>query len=386
MKLYLLFFLVMILSCSGPEENLSGNSLHIVKVDLNNIEIGNISDRFDKVSYLLLETTEEQPLVFPYNFQFTANSIFVRDMTMNNLFEFTLDGQVKYVMQPTGKGPGEYFQMDGYQVTADHIYIQDTYLKKNLTFTREGAFVKETKNELNNTAFYVGENFTYYFLNYNPEFEGFNLIRQNHETLKFDGFLDIPKEVENLTKYDARNTFVDDSRDNNGFFIMPLSTELIKFDKRNGNIGQSIKFDFGEFAIQEEERHLSRSRKNTIIEAKNLVEHIDLFFRTDTEHFIHFRQGGNKSHFLFFDDDFNITYHATSLVNDLDGFELIVPWTYANGHLIFRMNSIDFYNKYIKKFSGQKIQLEAGSVHEFFQTNKEKFLEEKWVLIKVKVK
>jgi len=386
MKFNLLFLLLIIFSCSIPEEKHSSEGVRIIKIDLDFVEKGKFSDKFDKVSYLLLETTEELPLVFPYNFQFTDNSIFVRDMTMNNLFEFSHTGKVKNVIQPTGKGPGEFFQMDGFQVTNDLIYIQDTYLKKNLRFTREGNFLEETRNEMNNTSFYVGNYFTYYFMNYNPEFEGFNLVRHNHTTLSYDGFLDIPKEVENLTKYDARNIFVYDDLNKDAYFIMPLSTDLVNFDKREGGINSIIRFNFGIYDIQDSQRKLKRSERNNEIKNNNLVEDVDLFFRTDKEYFIHFRQGGSKSHFVFFDQDFNITYHASSLVNDIDGFDLVVPWTYADNHLIYRMNSIDFYNNYVKTYNGKSVKQEPGSIHEFYQTNKSKFLEEKWVLIKLRVK
>lgn len=89
---------------------------------------------------------------------------------------------------------------------------------------------------------------------------------------------------------------------------------------------------------------------------------------------------------FFLDAGFRVLKHLKDATNDLDGFPLVFPWTTTDTHLVFLKNSVDFYNEYVETFKGTKVQVTPGSIHEFFQKNREKLMDEKLVLIMAKYK
>ena len=62
------------------------------------------------------------------------------------------------------------------------------------------------------------------------------------------------------------------------------------------------------------------------------------------------------------------------------------PWTGKDDHLIFRYNSSDFLNDYVDLYGDKKVKIMKGSIHEFFQMNKQRLKEDTWVLVKLKIK
>jgi hypothetical protein len=306
-------------------------------------------------------------------------------MTTNNLFVFDENGKVKNIIRSTGKGPGEFFQMDGFQVTEDRIYIQDTYLRKNLEYKRDGSFVGETKNRFNNADFYVGDDYSLYFLSYQTDFEGFNFIRKDHISGKHEGFLEIRKELENLTRSDNRNGIQENIEQKLLYFTVPHSTKVVTINKNTGLLNKTYKFDFGKYNLEDKRRSESRRLLNGFIKQGNLVKRIYLFHPLTGQYFLNVKQGENRNHFIFMNNDFSINYQGYNLENDIDGMNYRFPWTATDNQLIFRFNSREFYNRYIETFTGMNVRIDKGNIHDFFQKNKENLKEDKWVLVKLKI-
>jgi hypothetical protein len=91
----------------------------------------------------------------------------------------------------------------------------------------------------------------------------------------------------------------------------------------------------------------------------------------------------NKSlHFIFLDKEMNVTRQINKFENDIDQMKIRnIPWTVFEDNLVFKINSVDFYNDYIAKFSGQRVSAEEGNVHEFFQNHQEKLKDDQTVLV-----
>jgi len=91
----------------------------------------------------------------------------------------------------------------------------------------------------------------------------------------------------------------------------------------------------------------------------------------------------NKSlHFIFLDEKMNVKRQVRNFENDIDYMKIRnIPWTVFENNLVFKINSVDFYNDYIAKFSGQKVTIEEGSIHEFFQNHQEKLKDDQNVLV-----
>ncbi|MEX2568858.1 MAG: 6-bladed beta-propeller [Cyclobacteriaceae bacterium] len=165
MKNIIVFILIInFFSCSY--ENEFDQEVVTIDIDLNKSIQGKLSDQFESPEYILLDFSDNNPLINLYNIIFKDEMIFIRDNRSNNLFIFNENGKVVDIINANGMGPGEFSQMDDFQVTEDRIFIQDTYLHKQLEFDRSGKFIKEIKNRYNNTNFYVGEKYSIYFLSY----------------------------------------------------------------------------------------------------------------------------------------------------------------------------------------------------------------------------
>jgi len=232
------------------------------------------------------------------------------------LFIFEENGKMKDVIESSGQGPGEFFQMDDFQVTDDRIYIQDTYSGRQLEFDREEELIDEIKNRYNNTSFYIGESYSLYFLSYQTDYDDFNFIRKNNFDNREELYHKIPNTLANI----------------------------IRSDNRNG-----------------------------------IKEHPDKYL-------LYINQGLNTNHYIFLDSEFDITTQKANLQNDLDGMPYIFPWTATGDNLVFRFSSIDFYNKYLEVYKGKSVEIKKGNIHDFFQLNKNNLREEKWVLVKLKIK
>lgn len=192
-------------SCSTTTEE---NHTDIVTIDLDQSQEGRFTELFERLEYILLDSDDSNPLVHPYNFSFEDGQIIVNDLSRDVLFFFDEKGRILKTINPSGKGPGEYFQMDGHQITDQFIYIQDTYLYKTLKFDHDGNLLSEIKNNFNNTEFYHNDTYSLYFFSYSPDFDGHHFIKKNHHTGETKSYLPIAKDLIGLGKSRAINGFV----------------------------------------------------------------------------------------------------------------------------------------------------------------------------------
>lgn len=126
--LFALMVLIACFSCSQRKMQKEGKT--VIKVSLDNSTRGKFSDKFESIEYILLNAPDSTPLVGAYNFHFTDELIYVRDMSLNNVMVFDQKGNLNRTLSSTGKGPGEFFQIDEFQVTDNQLYVQDTFYTK----------------------------------------------------------------------------------------------------------------------------------------------------------------------------------------------------------------------------------------------------------------
>lgn len=283
------FSIAFLLSCGGSDD-LSGYDA-VVKLDLDSPDGEVFSDAFDGLDYLFLDYSDSLPLVMPYNFVFTDSSVAVRDATMNNLFFFDRDGQVNRVIIPSGRGPNEYIQMDGFQLTPDRIFIQDAYLKKILELDHSGTVVREHSNYFNNTDFYAGEDYFIYFMGHNPDFGGYNFIRKDRDTDQSTGFDPIRGHLENIRRFNAYNSFTEDYFRDTVSLLLPYTTEVVLIRKSTGEPAGHVFFDVGKYRLRESDVDWELGNRTQVIEQKNLVGEIKIFMPTGFGYFAYLRRG-----------------------------------------------------------------------------------------------
>lgn len=385
MKNILVFVLIFnFLSCTDKNE--LDQELITVNVDLNKSIKGKLSDQFESPEYIILDYPDENPVMNLYNVVFRDEFIFIRDNRSNNLFVFDEKGKVVNVINANGKGPGEFFQMDDFQVTDDRIYIQDTYLHKQLEFNRNGKFIEEIENRYNNTNFYVGEDYSIYFLSYQMDVHGNNFIRRDNSNDKEEYFYEIDKPLENMVRVDNLNGLKEVESKNLLYFSMPHATKVVLIDKFSGFLKNTYFFNFGNHNLDNKERKFERQELRNLVRDRRLVRRIDLIHSYLDKYVLFVRQGLDQRHYIFMNHDFDVINQWKNLENDIDGMSYVFPWTGNEDYLVFRFHSSEFFNNYIELYKGNKVEIKKGNIHSFFQKNKQRLKEDTWVLVKLKIK
>lgn len=333
-----------------------------------------------------MDYPDENPDMNLYNVVFRDEFIFIRDNRSNNLFVFDEKGKVVNVINANGKGPGEFFQMDDFQVTDDRIYIQDTYLHKQLEFNRNGKFIEEIENRYNNTNFYVGEDYSIYFLSYQMDVHGNNFIRRDNSNDKVEYFNEIDKPLENMVRVDNLNELKEVESKNLLYFSMPHATKVVLIDKFSGFLKNTYFFDFGNHNLDNKERKFERQELRNLVRDRRLVRRIDLIHSYLDKYVLFVRQGLDQRHYIFINHDFDVINQWKNLENDIDGMSYVFPWTGNEDYLVFRFHSSEFFNNYIELYKGNKVEIKKGNIHSFFQKNKQRLKEDTWVLVKLKIK
>ncbi len=382
--LFALMVLIACFSCSQRKMQKEGKT--VIKVSLDNSTRGKFSDKFESIEYILLNAPDSTPLVGAYNFHFTDDLIYVRDMDLNNVMVFDQKGNLKKVIGSRGEGPGEFIQIDEFQVTDNQLYVQDTYLYKNLIYDLDGNFISEARNELNNVSFYHHKDYSLYFLGYYPDNGKYGFLRKDNQDGNVQGFYEIPDEIMGLGRFASANGFIQDTYNDRLYISLPYIPEVLQWDKATGIITNHLVFDFGKYNMTPKEKELTGSKKQEVLFRDNLVEKVKLFVPFQNGYFAHLRQGESTDHFIFLDKEFSIIYQAYDLQNDLDGISFKFPWTFTHDSIVFLIRSSRFYNSYLEEYSGKKIEVKKDSVHDFFQQFKHELKEDKWVLAKLKLK
>lgn len=131
---------------------------------------------------------------------------------------------------------------------------------------------------------------------------------------------------------------------------------------------------------------MGRHELNTYLDDNNLVEDISFFFQLEKSYIMRVAQGGSNRHILIMDEALNVIKQWKNMDNDIDGINLSIPWTSTSEDMIFLKRSSDIYNDYLATYAGKKVAIEKHSIHDFFDSHKEKLKEDKWVIVKAKYK
>ena len=370
--------------CSCQSDKVQGQS-ETIQVDLNNALTGlKLSSFLEEPDFILLKDPPETLLVTPYQFQFKNNKIFVRDLDYNNIHVYSKNGEFLNAILSSGEGPQEFIQINDFFVTEDQVIIQDTFLRKIIVFDHEGNFTSERKHLINNSRFaFSADKFVYYMAN-DPEFDGRNFL------IEEDGEISarlqpIETELEGSGKFLLANSFVPLGGER-FLFYRPYTYQMNYLDLKMGRIEKSISFDFGEAQLTPAQHVMSIVQRNKLLTERNLVPNFTSVLPTSNGTLISFFRGFQKRYYLHLSQDQKSTVLISEPENDLFPITLNFPWTTDGSRIYYFLKSIDFYNQYAAGFSGKKVSIEAGNIHDFFQKNKELLIEDRTLLISFKVK
>jgi hypothetical protein len=362
-----------------------------ISVNLENSETGKFSDLFSSIDYLLLDMGENEVLVRPYHIDFTSDKIIVEDRDLANVHIFDRTGKLQSSVKSSDSGgPNSIKQTEYIQVIEDKIYVSDIPLKKIITFDLEGNFIEEKKEQTFFDAFhYFGkERVLYLGLKNNPNQKLF--IRETLSEGDTSSLYKFP------VAYDwmgigSKDGFMKDEFSKSVFFNIPYSYEIVEFDQI-GKIVNTFEFDFGRYGLSHDDRYQQAEARNLdkYLGENGLINNISSFFPMKDSFFMYLYQNSSEGkpthHFLLFNRDLKLKYHTINPKNDFDGMIMGIPWTFHENRIYVILNSVSFYNKYIELYAGQKISVTPGSIHEFFQKNKEKLKDDQTVLVSLTLK
>lgn len=385
-RVILIAFIVTFVSACHQNKTLQEQTVFI---DLDESKKMNLSDYFQHIEYSLLDVPDSIPLVKVWKFGMNSDKILVSDRELNNLLIFDAFGQFENIIEAKGQGPNEYQSMEDYQVFDKHIYILDGSLRKILKFDFSGQVVEEMKIDFHPYNFSINESgFLYYFGN-RPTYEFQSIVSVKNGSI--NGLKEVRKDFEGLN-YASVYGFQYDNYDKNVLLKLDTSYEVVIFDEQL-NRERELKFDFGRYNFPDEKRKeffMGYERYAYLME-NEMVEMIFSFIPLKSHYLMIVSQMGKAAKTVMMDKRSSMVEVIDEMINDLDGFQGdFSPVIQNNGNLIQVKASRNFYNEYLKNFGGKSIDAsfinDPKSIHYFFNNNKEKLMEDNYVVVKNKIK
>jgi hypothetical protein len=362
-----------------------------ISVNLENSETGKFSDLFSSIDYLLLDMGENEVLVRPYLINFTTDKIIVEDRDLANIHIFDRTGKLQASIKSTDSGgPNTIKQTEYIQVVENKIHVSDIPLKKIVTFDLDGGFIEERKEQTFFESFHYFEKERVLYLGLKDNLQQKIFVRETLIDGDTSTYYKFPVAY-NWMSIGAKNGFMKDEFSKSVFFNIPYSYEIVEFDQI-GKISNTFEFDFGRHGLSHDDRYRQAEARNLdkYLRENGLINNISSFFPMKDSFFMYLYQnsaeGKPTHHFLLFDRDLKLKYQSINPKNDFDGMVMGIPWTFHENRIYVILNSVSFYNKYIELYSGQKVSVTPGSIHEFFQKNQEKLKDDQTVLVSLTLK
>ncbi len=364
------------------KKNADNNASKKINISLRESREGLLSDVFDSIQYTLLDDDDSIPLVQPYKIIYSGNNIYVEDNFTSNVHIFRKDGNISKVIEAKGKGPGEYFQLDFFQIKTDTIFILDRSLRKILSFNIHGDFISEEKIANNASGFFKYKDRILFFMNNNIDKTPYNFILKEKENVLAAYSPFNPEFLE--FHFGMKNGFTE-SNDGMIFHTLPLSSSVYFFNT-DLSLNKIVNFDLGETAVDEifisEHGSINSDSYMNDLNEKRMVQDISSFFKLGNYYFLSFYQYGKGIHYIILNKDLKLISQNITFENDIDGMKIRnIPWTFDDNKIVIKMNSIDFYYDYLEKFSDKDLSVRDGSLHDFFEKTKTKLQDDQTVLV-----
>jgi len=379
----LLLLLAIFFNACNNEEPFSKEEF--IPIDLNSAKTkAPLSTLLSNPQFILLKDKTEIPLASPYQFQFKNRKLFVRDLDFNNIHIYSDDGNFLGGIFSSGEGPEEFNQINDFFVTEDQIVIQDTFLRKILVFDHQGNFLSERKHLINNSrlAFSKGK-FLYYMAN-DPEFDGMNFLIEKNGIIT-SKFHPIEPDLAYSGKFLQSNSFIP-LGDDRYLFYRAYTYQLNYLDISREKLEKSITFDFGDAQLTATQHQLNSNAKNQLIAERNMVSQFISVLPTSNGTMISFLRGNQDRYYLYLGLDRKSTQLFLDPENDFFPIKLNSPWTTDGNRIYFVLSSFDFFTQYSEAFSGKKVSIIDGNIHDFFRRKKDLLREDYRILISFQIK
>jgi hypothetical protein len=370
----------------GCKDSIQTDENNSIQINLSNSRSTKLSEFFERIDYLLLDYSDEKPIVFPYKMIFAEDRFFVESRETASVFEFNWNGKVEKIIQNFGDGPGEFKLIDGLSLKDSILSLYVRHKLAILKFNRAGKLISEEKVSVVNDI-YFGDNFT---LVHNQHGEGINQQTfsrySDHDTLSY---LPLKKGHERFYSFASPLGF-QKKPDSGQIYFKEENSYSIQVFSQDGYFEKTIQFDFGKYNYPEEQRLQfadKQSEAEDFFKENSIVKKISNFFPFKNGFFMSVYGGPTNSAWIFLNTNLEPQAIIEEFENDLDGSLIqLRTWTQTSDQIVYQINSRKFFNDYTETFNDQEVEIIPGNIHDFFSKNKQKLREEKHVLVFLKVK
>lgn len=153
-KKYYALSLLYLIACNEvnriKENKISGYKNNIEVIDLANSDVDktiDITPFIDTLRFVKLELTDESIIGYIQKLIVYKEHIYILDTQTSSLFIFDIDGRFLSKIQSIGQGPGEYTQLDFFDIdyAREQILLTDLMGYQVLKYDLEGQFIERMK-------------------------------------------------------------------------------------------------------------------------------------------------------------------------------------------------------------------------------------------------
>ncbi|MBS9525523.1 6-bladed beta-propeller [Litoribacter alkaliphilus] len=365
---------------SKPEEGVT-----IISIDPDKSGRVSLSEHFGGVEYVLLDYPDSMPIVNAYNMFFADDRILVESRETAALFVFDGKGKLLNVIRSFGEGPGEIVHIDDFHIEGDRIVITGRPWKQ-LAFDFDGNLLEEVRLEPGYNRNFKGEDFSLFHYQYGEGEDKWTFQRVADGEV--EGYIPLKDGYETFIRRGYPWGFSFDPFRKQLYFTETNTYNVQIFDDQ-GYWKDSVTFDFGRYSLDPKKRlelAQDHQQRRTYLEDNPRVEVLTTFNGYKGFRMLTFHLPGHGNHAVFLDDDYQVLSQVKEWENDIDGMKIYnYHWAFTEDEVIYQLNSRKFYQDYTETFNGKKVEVRPGNVHDFFEKNKEKLMEEKIVLVKLRV-
>lgn len=381
-SLFLVFVIVFAYSCRENEvQNLVQNQT--IPVDLDNSIESNLSSAFSSIEYILLEDSDDFPLIRPVKVLMTDDMIGVEDRGGEKYNFYNSNGEILFGIQSGGDGPGEFVRTEDFQIFSDSIVVKDPYLGKMLTFDSKGVFLREERLNIMQGNFFRRESGTLFYTKNSFDLGDFHFVLKTGNDYQGK----VPADPRLGGKVDSgKDGFILDKYRNHVIFNIPFETKTVIFNAEN-QIEKVINFDFGRYnASREDFFNLDIVEFDRKAKEQNWVPEISSFYPIEEGYFLRISKGAKEFHEIFFDSDFQIKAQYKGYKNDIDFMPIRnSPWFSNDNSIGYLIPSYLFLIDYEKKFDGSELMDKRGNIHSFVAENFDDLKKDTYVLVLLEV-
>lgn len=244
-SIYVLFLIL--IGCSYYNENYP-----TITIPINNFDNGiNLSDFFDSVKYVALETSDSSLIGAMGKIQYVNDYFFISDLSQNKILIFNSQGVFIRDIHKEGRGPGEYGMINDFTVSSKDsiIYVGDNNNKINV-YSFHGDFVKSFMSSSPILSMNFIDDNLYIF---SGLFSSGNMEERIHYATIIDqkgnvlqNFGDIEPEIAgSLNRITGGNIFVKNA--NEFLFNYPYQDTIYRYT--NNKIKDLYYVDFGKYSV-----------------------------------------------------------------------------------------------------------------------------------------